>query len=59
MGDFYSTITGIHYSSKEQREAMEKKYMADLENKKIEEQKKQISYNSNKFKCNKIRNKKD
>ena len=40
MGDFYSTITGIHYSSKEQREAMEKKYMADLENKKIEEQKK-------------------
>lgn len=40
MGDFYSTITGIHYSSKEQRETMEKKYMADLENKKIEEQKK-------------------
>lgn len=37
MGDFYSPVTGFHYSSKEQREAMEKKYMADLENKKLKE----------------------
>ena len=39
MGDFYSSVTGMHYSSKEQRDSMEKKYMADLENKKLEEQK--------------------
>ena len=37
MGDFYSPVTGFHYSSKEQKEAMEKKYMADLENKKLKE----------------------
>lgn len=37
MGDFYSPVTGFHYSSKEQKEAMEKKYMSDLENKKLKE----------------------
>lgn len=37
MGDFYSSMTGMHYSSKEQREAMEKAYMAELEKKKIRE----------------------
>ena len=37
MGDFYSPVTGFHYGSKEQKEAMEKKYMADLENKKLKE----------------------
>lgn len=37
MGNYYSPMTGMNYSSKEQRDAMEKKYMADLEKQKIKE----------------------
>ena len=37
MADYYSTITGQHYGSKEQMEAMEKAYMGDLAKKQADE----------------------